>query len=95
MILSYLTMQNAIMAQNTAQAQMISASDRMLSSTVTFGNSQPLKPSFAQADKLELQNKTNETKISVLQKIINAIREKLTKEIKDSTPKYAGVNYKA
>ena len=87
MLSSYLTMQNAMMAQNNAQARMISASDRMMSS-VNFGASQPLQtqgtiPSFsaAQADSFELQNKADETKLG--------------KDIKRSTPKYGGVDVQA
>ena len=97
MLLSYLAMQNAILARNMAVSGMMRASDSMMSQ-VSFGNSQPLKPSFAQAlaaDKAELQIKADETKISVLQKIIDAINKKLGKDIERSTPKYAGVDYKA
>ena len=75
MLSSYLAMQNAILARNMAVSGMMRASDSMMSQ-VSFGNSQPLKPSFAQAlaeDKAELQIKADETKISVLQKIIDAI----------------------
>ncbi len=97
MLSSYLAMQNAILARNIAVSRMMQSSDSMMSQ-VSFGNSQPLKPSFSQAlaaDRAELQMKSDETKISVLQKIIDAINEKLGKDIKRSTPKYAGVNYKA
>lgn len=101
MLSSYLTMQNAMMAQNNAQARMISASDRMMSS-VNFGASQPLQtqgtiPSFsaAQADSFELQNKADETKVSVFKKIAEAIEAKLGKDIKRSTPKYGGVDIQA
>lgn len=94
MISSYIAMTNAIMAQNAATASLMQSSDQMLSS-IAFGNSLPLKPSFSSSDKLELQNKANETKISILQKIIEAIKAKLNKDIEKSTPKYSGVNYKA
>ena len=63
---------NAIARQNEAALQMVQNSDRM--SAIAFGNSQPLKPSFAaQADKLELQNKKNETKMTVFQALSKAI----------------------
>ena len=94
MISSYLTMQNAILARNMATSQMVSASNNMLSS-LAFGNSLPLRPSFAQADSLELQTKANETKVSFLNKLIDSIQKKLGKDIKNSTPKYAGIDYKA
>lgn len=93
MISSYLAMQNAILSQNIATSRLVSNSNRMLSAA-SFGNCQPLKPSFC-ADTLEIQNKTNETQISVFKKIYDAITEKLGKLIKKSTPKYSGVDYKA
>ncbi|MCD7878954.1 MAG: hypothetical protein LUG16_03360 [Candidatus Gastranaerophilales bacterium] len=95
MISSYLMMQNAILAQNTAVASMMSNSDAMRASLNNAG-CQPIKPSFAQScDAMELQNLNNETKVSVLQKFIDAMSEKLGKDIKKSTPKYAGIDYKA
>ena len=94
MITSYGAMQNAILARNIATSQMVQASSNMLSS-LSFGNSQPLKPSFAQADRLELQNKANETKITVLNKWIEALEAAMANKIKRSTPKYAGLDYKA
>ena len=86
-------MQNAILARNIAQSQMIQSSNKMLAS-LSFGNSQPLRPSFAQSDMLELSNKANETKISVLSKLIDAYEKALGKKIKSSAPKYSGLNYK-
>jgi len=92
-----------MMSQNMATAQMMSASDNMRSA-VSFGASQPisgapdaLNVSFAavQGDRFELQNKANETKVSVLQKLIDAIQAKLGKDIGRSTPKYGGVDIKA
>ena len=94
MLSSYLAMNNAIMAQNVATTNLMQSSNNMLSS-IAFGNSIPLKPSFSAADNTELQNKANETKISVLQKIIDAIKAKLGKDVEKSTPKYSGINYKA
>ena len=94
MITSYGAMQNAILARNIATSQMVQNSSQMLSA-VSFGNSQPLRPSFAQADCFELQNKANETKISVLNKLIEALEKKLAGDIKRSTPKYGGVDYQA
>lgn len=94
MLSSYLAMTNAIMSHNAATANLMQSSNNMLSA-IAFGNSLPLKPSFSASDNLELQNKTNETKISILQKIIDAIKAKLGKDIEKSTPKYSGVNYKA
>ena len=95
MLSSYLYLQNSIAAMNTAQLSMVQNSDRMLNS-ISFGNSQPLEPAFKQnSDTLELQNKANETKVTVLQKLIEAMDEKLGKDIKKSTPKYAGLDCKA
>ena len=95
MLTSYLAMQNAILAQNMATSRMMQNADNMMAS-VSFGNSLPLRPSFAQANEAELQIKTDETKVSVLQKIIDeAIQKKLGKDIEKSTPKYAGINYVA
>ena len=94
MISSYLAMQNAILARNVATSQMVRNSANMMYS-LSFGNSQPLKPSFAQADRFELQNKANETKVSFLAKYIEAIEKALGKNIERSTPKYGGVDYKA
>ena len=94
MLTTYLAMQNAILAQNIATSRMVRNSSNMLSS-IAFGNSQPLKPSFAQADRLEMQNKADETKISVLKKLQEALEKALGKNIKKSTPKFGGVDYKA
>lgn len=94
MITSYGAMQNAILARNIATSQMVQNSSHMLSA-ISFGNSQPLRPSFAQADRLELQNKANETKVSVLNAMIEAIEKGLAAKIKRSTPKYGGLDYKA
>lgn len=94
MLTSYLAMQNAILAQNVATSRMMQNADNMMAS-VSFGNSLPLRPSFAQANEAELQTKADETKVSILQKIIDAIQKKLGKDIEKSTPKYAGVNYVA
>ncbi len=92
MLTSYLAMQNAILAQNIATSRMMQNADNMIKSA-SFGNSLPLRPSFAQANEAELQTKADETKVSVLQKIIDAIKKKLGKDIEKSTPKYSGVNY--
>ncbi len=94
MLTSYLAMQNAILAQNIATSRMMQNADNMMAS-VSFGNSLPLRPSFAQANDVELQTKADETKVSILQKIIEAIQKKLGKDIEKSTPKYVGVNYVA
>lgn len=92
MISSYMAIQNAVLSRNIATSQMVQNSSRMLAS---FGNSQPLRPSFAQADSFELQNKVNETKVSVFNKFLEAIEKKLAKDIDRSTPNYGGVCYKA
>lgn len=94
MLTSYLAMQNAVLARNMATSRMMKTSNAMLSN-ISFGNSQPLRPSFAQANNFELQTKADETKVSILQRIIEAIEKKLGKDIKNSTPKYAGLDYKA
>lgn len=94
MLTSYLAMQNAILAQNMATSRMMQNADNMMAS-VSFGNSLPLRPSFAQANEAELQTKADETKVSILQKIIDSIQKKLGKDIEKSTPKYSGVNYVA
>lgn len=87
-----LAMQNAILGQNMAQSRMMGASNAMLS---TVGYSQPLRPSFGQADTFELQNKADETRISVYQKMMDSIEKALGKSIARSTPKYGGIDYKA
>ncbi len=94
MLTTYIAMQNAILAQNVITSRMVKNSSNMLSAA-SFGNSQPLRPSFAQADKIEMQNKADETKLTVLQKIQKALEKALGKNIKKSTPKYSGVDYKA
>ncbi len=94
MLTSYLAMQNAILAQNMATSRMMQNADNMMAS-VSFGNSLPLRPSFAQANEAELQTKADETKVSILQKIIDSIQKKLGKDIEKSTPRYSGVNYVA
>ena len=92
MISSYMAIQNAILSRNIATSQMVQNSNKMLAS---FGNSQPLRPSFAQADSFELQNKANETKVTVWNKILEAMEKKIAKDVDRSTPKYGGVCYKA
>lgn len=94
MITSYLAMQNAILARNMAASRMMQNTN-VMASPVSFGNSQPLRPSFMQSTSDELQMKSDETKVSVLQRIIDAINKKLGKDVEKSTPKYAGVDYKA
>ena len=89
MLSSYLAIQNAILARNTAVRQMMNLSN------ISFGNSLPLRPAFGQYDQTELQNKANETKVSVLNKFIDAINKKLSKDIDRSVPKYCGIDYKA
>lgn len=82
---------NAIQTINMAQAGMVNNA-----AAINFGMSQPLKPAFAQsADVFELQNKANETKMSVAQRLLQAIEEALGKNIARSTPKYGGLDYKA
>ena len=93
MITSYFGMQSALMQNNIAQAQMMHNADAMMSS-VSFGNSQPLKPSF-QGDVFELQNKQNETKVTVAQKLYDAYQKAIAKNIERSTPKFGGINYTA
>ncbi len=94
MIAQYMAMQNAILAQNMTAARMMQSSDAMLSS-ISFGNSQPLRPSFAQADSFELQQKSDETKITALQKMMVALEQSIGKSIARSTPKFGGLDIKA
>ena len=100
MLTSYLAMQSAIINRNIATMNLVKASDEMLNSAVSFGNSQPLKPSFsaelANHDlKQELSIKANETKLTVSQKLIQALEKALARDIEKSTPNYAGLDYKA
>ena len=92
MITSLMFMQNAILSRNNAQAEMFSNSDRMLSS-ISFGNSQPLRPSFS-GDTLELRNKLLETKITREKKLIESIEKAIAQKINRSTPKYSGLDSK-
>ena len=94
MISSYMAIQNAVLARNVATSQMVQNSANAMSA-LSFGNSQPLRPSFAQADRFELQNKANETKVSYLSKFIEAMEKALGKNIERSTPKFGGINYEA
>lgn len=87
--------QNSIATSNMAAAQMMMGSNAMLSG-ISFGNSQPLKPSFAaQADMFELQNKANETQIAVSNSLYDSIIKAIAKNIHRSTPKFGGLNLKA
>ncbi len=92
MLSSYLLMQNSLFALNNIQSNMFQNAD-MMGKSIGFGNSLPLKP--IQEDSFELQNKANETKISVLNNLISALEKKQSNDIAKSTPKYAGLNYKA
>ncbi|MBQ9245232.1 hypothetical protein IJ182_03085 [bacterium] len=98
MISPYMAIQNAMMAQNATTAKMMGASDAMLS-TVAFGNSQPLRPSFgstvAASDTFELQNKADETRYTALEKLMVSLEKGIAKSIKRSTPKFGGLDYKA
>ncbi len=94
MITSYYGMQSALIQNNIAQAQMMHNTDAMMSA-VSFGNSQPLRPSFSQGDVFELQNKQNETKVSVMQRLYDAYQKAIAKNIDRSTPKFGGINYTA
>ena len=89
------TMQNALLANNIAASNLVNTSERMLNS-VSFGNSQPLRPTFSSGfNEDDLLIKANETKLSVSAKLFNSLRKKLSADIKNSTPKYAGLDYKA
>ena len=92
MIAPLLSMQyNSISTINSAQAAIMNNA-----SEISFGASQPLRQSFGlNADVLELQNKANETKVSVAQRLLKAIEEAMAKNIARSTPKYGGIDYKA
>ena len=92
MIAPLLAMQyNSISTINSAQATMMNNA-----SAISFGASQPLRPTFGlSADVFELQNKANETKISVAQRLHDAVQKALAKNIARSTPNYGGVDYKA
>ncbi len=92
MIAPLLAMQyNSISTINSAQAAMMNNA-----SAISFGASQPLRPTFGlSADVFELQNKANETKISVAQRLHEAVQKALAKNIARSTPNYGGVDYKA
>lgn len=88
--------QNSISASNMATSQMMLNSNAMLSA-ISFGNSQPLKPSFssASADVFELQNKANETKLTASQSLYESLVQAIAKNVQRSTPKYGGLNLKA
>lgn len=94
MISSYLTMQNAILSRNMCVSRMMQTSN-MLMSSISFGNCRSDIPSFSQANYDELKLKSDETRVSVLKKLIDSINKRLGNEIKKSTPKYSGVDYKA
>ena len=95
MIATYLAMQNAVLANNVAVSNMMGASDRMLNA-VGVNNSQPLRPSFAASvSNDELNIKANETKATVAQKLLESLQKSLGKDIKRTTPKYSGIDYKA
>lgn len=95
MISTYMAMQNAVLANNMAVQGMMGASDRM-SASIASANSQPLRPSFSSSfANDELCIKANETKVTVAQKLFEALQKSLGKDIKKSTPKYAGLDYKA
>lgn len=92
MISMYSSMLGAISQQNIAQQQMMQCSNAMMSSI----GCQPLSPSFGQFEnQMELQMKANETKVSVMQNLREALEKALGKKIKDSTPKYGGLDCKA
>ena len=88
--------QSSIATSNMATAQMMMGSNAMLSG-ISFGNSQPLKPSFSaqQCDMFELQNKANETKLAVSNSLYDSIIKAIAKNIHRSTPNYGGLNLKA
>ncbi len=99
MLSSYLTMQNAIMQQNMITSRMMGNMDYMRSNMACQPLGGPDTPnvSFSSAvlDGFELQNKADETKISVLKRIADAMQAKLGKDISRSTPKYGGLDIKA
>ena len=92
MIAPLLAMQyNAISNINSAQASMMNNASAM-----SFAASQPLRPSFGlNADVFELQNKANETQVSVSQRLLESIEKAIAKNIARSTPNYGGIDYKA
>lgn len=97
MIAPLIAQQQSLLATNNmAVAQMMMGSNAVLSN-VSFGNSQPIRPSFSalSADVFELQNKANETKIAASNSLYDSIVKAIAKNIQRSTPKYGGLNTKA
>ncbi len=95
MISTYFSAQNSLAQMNFLQSSMVQNADRNIN-MISFGASQPLSPAFMQnSDTFELQTKSDETKISVLKKLQEALEKKLAKDITKSTPKYKGLDYKA
>ena len=92
MITALMYMQNAILTRNNAAAEMLANNDRMLS-PVSFGNSQPLRPSFT-GDSFELRNKLLETKITRANKLMESMEKAIAKKINKSAPKYSGLDSK-
>ena len=93
MLSSLMFLQNTIQTRNNAALEMMANADRMYSG-ISFGNSQPLRPSFA-GDSFELSNLLNETKISVANKRAEALEKYLAKKLQKSAPNYGGLDYKA
>lgn len=95
MLSSFLSMQSAMLQQNIAQANLMTGANAMLNS-VSFGASQPLKPqNVLTADKFEMSNKAEETKIAVSKRLAEAHEKALAANIKRSTPHFGGLDYKA
>ena len=82
------------MMNNMSGLNMMNASDRIMNA-ISFGNSQPLKPTLHALNADELVIKANETKAAVGTKLMDSLRKRLAKEIAKSTPQYSGLNYKA
>lgn len=95
MLSSFLSMQSAMLQQNFAQANLMSGVDAM-NGAVSFGVSQPLKPqNILAADRFEMSNKAEETKIAVSKRLADAHEKALAANIKRSTPHFGGLDYKA
>lgn len=92
-------MQNAILARNAAALSMMCAADRMyaaVNNPPSFGSSQPLKPALLVSPVCsESAMRTAETKYSVMQHLIKALEKGRNAAIKNSVPKYSGLDYKA
>jgi len=89
MITTFIAMQNAISERNNAMMQMYANTNQSINA-LSFGRNAQIMHAYSE-DIFEMQNKVNETKVSILNRWLDSLNEQIKKSIDRSIPQYAGL----